>query len=54
MKPTEVVIKSIRESYPKDADSIISELKYNSLCGYWYFTRWGMFFGIEKDGEIHT
>jgi hypothetical protein len=46
--------KAIREAFPKDADTIIAELRWFPLEGCFGFSRWGMFVGIERDGYIHT
>lgn len=53
-QPSEVVVKSIKEQYPQEADSILEELKYDSIMGCWCFILNGMFLGVEKDGYIHS
>ena len=51
---TDVVIKAVREAFPKDAISILHDVKWDGLNGCYFFERWGMYVGIEKDGYIHT
>jgi len=48
------VLDAIRNAFPTDAESIIEQLRYHSLDGFWSFNRWGMFVGVEPDGYIHT
>ena len=49
------VIDSILKGFePADAVEILRELKYDSLGNYFYFTRHGMFYGVEHDGYMHT
>lgn len=50
----EIVEASIRVAFPKEADKIISELKYDSLMGCYYFHLYGMYMGVEHDGYIHS
>ena len=53
MTPTQVVIESIRKSFPQQAEEILSDLKYDSIMKCWYFVRNGIFTGIESCGYIH-
>jgi len=48
------VLQAIIRAFPKEAEEILKSLKHDSICNYWYFTRWGLFVGVEKDGFIHT
>jgi hypothetical protein len=51
----EIAIKAIREAFPKHAEDIIqNHLRYDYLNGNFFFTMWGMYIGIEKDGYIHS
>lgn len=50
----EVAINSVRARYPKEADEILPTVRYDCCNGCWFFERWGMYVGIEKDGYIHT
>lgn len=53
--PPILVIKAIRVWLGDKADKAIEELKYDSLCDYWYLPNWnGMYVGIERDGYIHS
>lgn len=48
-----VVVEAIRNAF-KDADAILAELRWDALNGCFYFSRWGMYVGVERDGYIHT
>lgn len=48
-----VVIESIKKSFPGSSDDILNSLKYNR--DHFYFERWDMYVGVEeKDGFIHS
>ncbi len=51
---TDVVIQSVKKSFPDQADDILRQVKWDGMMGCYYFTRWGMFVGIETDGHIHS
>lgn len=40
--------------FQSDAPTILKHVKWDNLNGCWYVTFQGMFYGIEKDGYIHT
>lgn len=48
------VMQAVEKRWPKEALEILQSLQYDSLNDNWYFTRWGMYIGIESDGYIHT
>lgn len=52
--PTQTVIDSIKKSFPKDAMEILDSLRFDHIMKCFYFTRWGMFVGVELDGFIHS
>lgn len=52
--PPDIVLEAIKKAFPTHADDIIKELKYDSLCDFWHFNRWGTFIGVERDGYIHS
>ena len=55
--PPEAVLKTIRTHHNWDADQavrIIKGLQYDSLSDYWHFTYRGLYYGVERDGYIHT
>lgn len=52
--PDEVIKDSIRKSFPKDAEAIIADLKYDTLNRNWFFYRYGVYVGVEHDGYIHS
>ena len=52
--PPKEVIDAIMKRYPDKCDEILKELKFDSIMGCFYFIRDGVFFGVEKDGYIHT
>ena len=54
MKPSQVVIDAISNAFPKESKEILASLQYDGILGCWYFTRWGMFVGVELDGYIHS
>ena len=37
-----------------NAAELLAALAWDSICGCYYFTREGMFHGVELDGHIHT
>lgn len=45
---------AIRKAWPEDADAIIASVRWDSLLGCWFFERFGMTIGVEKDGCIHS
>lgn len=47
-----VVRDAIHKAFPKDALEILRELRWNR--DHFYFRRWGMYVGVERDGYIHT
>ena len=49
-----VVVHAVAGAFPRDTMSILHDLRWNSLEGYWYFRRWGMHVGVETDGFIHS
>ena len=49
-----IVDEAIRKAFPKDAEEIIKEVRWDALQGCYFFNRWGMYVGIEPDGYIHT
>jgi hypothetical protein len=51
---TDVVIESVKKSFPDQAREILETVKWDGLNGCYFFERWGMYVGIEKDGYIHT
>lgn len=53
-KAPQAVIDAIRNSFPNDADDILSGLRYHACDDLYSFDRWGMFVGVELDGHIHT
>lgn len=53
MKPTQIVIDAITKAFPKEANEMLAELKYDSIMRCWYFVRGKVFTGIEDDGYIH-
>jgi len=58
-KPEQVpeAVKAALVRYNKQhptANVTEEELGWDSLSGYYYFTRAGMFHGVELDGHIHT
>ena len=50
----EVVISSIKNSFPTDSEEIIKQLRYDSINRCYFFSRWGMYIGVESDGYIHS
>lgn len=46
------VIEAIKKAWPDQADDIFEQMHDNG--DYFYFTRWGMYVGVEYDGYIHT
>lgn len=42
------------KAFPYDFEEILRDVKYSSINGCHYFTRWGMYIGIESDGYIHS
>lgn len=50
----EAVETALRQAWPDQADDILADLKWQALDGFFFFTRWGMFVGVETDGYIHT
>jgi hypothetical protein len=54
MKPSDIVVQAIQNAFPKDADEILTSLQFDGIMNCWYFTRWGMFVGVELDGYIHS
>lgn len=53
-QPPSAVLQTIIRSWPRECESILNSLKHDALSNYWYFTRWGMFVGVEKDGYAHS
>ena len=51
---TEVVIASVKKSFPTECDEIIPTIRWDSLNRCYFFQRWGMYIGIEEDGYIHS
>lgn len=51
---TDVVIKAVKEAFPDQAIDILKDVKWDGLNGCYFFERWGMYVGIEKDGYIHS
>lgn len=56
---TDVVIAAIRKSFSKDdvediRTGILAQVQWDHLNGCYYFNRWGMYVGVERDGHIHT
>jgi hypothetical protein len=49
-----VVIEAIQKRFPQEYSEILQDLEYDSLNGCYYFVRYGMYFGVENDGYIHT
>ncbi len=49
-----VVLKALRRKYGKYADEVATTLRWDSLNKCWFYTRNGIFFGVEEDGYIHT
>ena len=55
MNPPPIVLDAIRKAFPpKDAEKILKDLQYDSVCNYFWFTWAGMHVGVELDGYIHT
>ena len=60
MKKPEQVPSAVKEAIARynqrhpGANVTEEELGWDSLCGYYYFTRANMFHGVELDGHIHT
>jgi len=54
--PTPVIEAIQRKFFPDVVliAKIVTELKYDSLNGCFYFTYAGMYHGVEPDGYIHT
>jgi hypothetical protein len=52
--PPVAVLEAIRDSFPKNAEKIISELRYHHGDDFWSFNIHGMFVGCERDGYIHS
>lgn len=52
--PNEIIQAAIRNAFPKDAEAILADLKYDTLNGNWYFWRHGVYVGVEHDGYIHS
>lgn len=51
----QVVIDSIRNNYPPEQSyTILLDLQWDSLNGCFSFVRDGVYYGVEKDGYIHT
>lgn len=48
------VTDAVLKAFPKDGDTVLKEMQWDSLNGCWMISRWGMMIGIEKDGYIHT
>ena len=48
------VSDAVLKAFPKDGDTVLKEMQWDSLNGCWMISRWGMMIGIEKDGYIHT
>jgi hypothetical protein len=48
------VVEAIQSAFPMHADEILASLRYHPGDGFWSFTRWGMFVGVERDGHVHT
>jgi hypothetical protein len=54
LQPTQIVINSIRNSFPNQAEQILKDLKYDCIMGCWYFTLNSIFVGVESDGYVHS
>ena len=46
------VVDTILRAWPDQAVEILGELR--NAGDHWYFSRWGMYVGVEYDGYIHT
>jgi hypothetical protein len=53
-RPGEAVVKAMRRKFGAMADKYITQLKWDGLGKYYYFTHAGMYHGVEPDGYIHT
>ena len=52
MLPTQVVIDSVRKSYPQQADEILACLRYNNTTRSWFFIWAGQKVIVESCGLI--
>ena len=52
--PDETIQTAIREAFPKSADAILADLKYDTLNRNWFFYLHGTYVGVEHDGYIHS
>jgi len=50
----DVAIEAIKKAFPHHAQDILGELRWSEVNGCFYFTKWGMYVGVELDGYIHT
>lgn len=48
----DAVRDSIIKTWPDQAVAILEQIR--PARDHWYFTRWGMYVGVEYDGYIHT
>lgn len=52
--PSPVVINAIHRRFgAEEAAEVIAKMWYSSM-GCWCFNHYGMFWGVEADGYIHT
>lgn len=49
-----VAIENVINSFTDQAEEILKSIKYDYMNRCWFFTRWGMYIGIEADGYIHS
>ena len=45
-------VEAVMRAWPDQADEIFAQWKKSS--DHYYFTRWGMYVGVEYDGYIHS
>src|SRR6266851_10209958 len=46
------VVDALIKAWPEQAVEILEQLNYDSMNGCYYFSRWGMYVGVEYDGYI--
>lgn len=47
-------VDAIIRAWPDQAVEIFAQLQHDGLSGCYFFTRWGLYVGVEYDGYIHT
>lgn len=56
--PNDVVVEAIKKAFPNHTQdytsNLLHEVKWDHLNGCYYFNRWGMCVGIERDVHIHS